>query len=43
LQVEVPAALGHVVGVADFIAELRPAAAHFTYSRHWDRNLLLNS
>jgi hypothetical protein len=35
LQIEVPAALGHVVGVADAVAELRPTTADITYSRHW--------
>jgi hypothetical protein len=29
------------VGVADFIAKLRAAAAYFTYSGHEDGNLLL--
>src|SRR5687767_8290812 len=33
-QVHVPAALGHVVRVADVVTELRPFAAHFTYTRH---------
>src|ERR1035441_3014540 len=34
LQVDVPAALGHVMGVADLIAELRPAAAYVAYLCH---------
>ncbi len=33
-QVNVPAPLAHVVGVADSIAELRPLAADITYSGH---------
>ena len=34
LQVEIPAALGHIVGVADAVTELRAAPANFTYFRH---------
>jgi len=34
LQVDVPAALGHIVGVADAVAELGPSPAHFTYLSH---------
>lgn len=34
LQVQVPAALGNIVGVADAVAELRPAATHFANSCH---------
>ena len=42
-QIHIPAPLGHIVGVADFIAELRTAAAHFTNSRHDEGSLLLKS
>ena len=31
LQIQIPAALGHIVGVADAMPELRSATAHFTY------------
>ena len=50
LQIQVPAALGHVVRVADFITELRSATADITYFRHgkklpraqgWARKLLI--
>ncbi len=34
LQVDVPAALGHVVRVADAVAELRTTAAYFTNLSH---------
>lgn len=34
LQVQVPAALGNVMRVADTVSELRPAATHFTNSCH---------
>ena len=34
LLVDVPAAIGHVVGVAHFVAELRTFAANFTNSCH---------
>jgi hypothetical protein len=40
LQVQVPAALGHVVGVADAVPELWAATANVTYSRHDWGNLL---
>src|SRR5215475_14289184 len=33
-KVDVPAPLGHVVGVADVIPKLRPLAADFAYLRH---------
>ena len=33
-QVHVPAALAHVVGVTDLVAEARPLAAHITHSCH---------
>jgi hypothetical protein len=33
-QVDVPAALGHVVGVADPVTELRPFAANLAYLCH---------
>jgi hypothetical protein len=33
-QIDVPAPLGHVVGVADVISKLRPLAADFTYLCH---------
>jgi len=33
-QVDVPAPLGHVVGVADIVAELRPLAADITNMCH---------
>src|SRR5260370_16518628 len=36
LQVHVPAALRHIVGVADPAAEPGPAPANFTYFRHND-------
>jgi hypothetical protein len=41
LQIDVPAALGHVMRVADAVAELRSASTHFTYFRH-NRLLLGN-
>jgi CheY-like chemotaxis protein len=34
LQVQIPAAIGHIVGVADPVSELRSAAANFTNSCH---------
>jgi len=34
LQIQVPAALGYIMGVADAIAELRAAATYFTNSCH---------
>jgi len=34
LQIEIPAALGNIVGVTDAVAELRPATAYFTNSCH---------
>jgi hypothetical protein len=34
LQIDIPAALGHVVRVADPIAELGPTPAHITYFGH---------
>src|SRR5262249_35852953 len=34
LQVDVPAALCQVMGMADPVAELGPAPAYFTYFRH---------
>jgi hypothetical protein len=33
-QIHVPAPLGDVVGVTDIVSELRPFAAHFTYTCH---------
>ena len=33
-QIDVPAPLSHIVGVADVISELRPFAADFTYLCH---------
>jgi len=33
-QIDVPAALGHVMGVADVISKLRPFAADFAYLCH---------
>ena len=33
-QIDVPAPLGHVVGVADVISKLRPFAADFAYLCH---------
>ena len=39
LQIQIPTALGYVVCVADPVAELRPASAHFTYFRHNRRSL----
>jgi hypothetical protein len=33
-QIDVPAPLAHIVGVADRISELRPLAADITNSRH---------
>ena len=33
-QIDVPAPLGHVMGVADVVSKLRPFAAHFTYLCH---------
>jgi hypothetical protein len=41
-QVDVPAPLGHVVGVTDGVAELRPLAADITNSCH-DREFLLRA
>jgi len=40
LQIEVPAALGHVVGVTDAVPELRAAATNVTYFRHGYEDLL---
>ncbi len=37
LQIQVPAALGYVVRVADFVTELRSATADITYFRHGKR------
>jgi hypothetical protein len=34
LQIDVPPALRHIVGMADAVAELRPAPAQITYLRH---------
>jgi hypothetical protein len=34
LQVDVPAAVGHVMSVTDPVAELRTATTHFANSRH---------
>jgi hypothetical protein len=34
LQIDVPAALGHIVGVADAAAELRPASTDIANSCH---------
>ena len=34
LQIQIPAALGNVMGVTDTVAELRTAAAHFANSCH---------
>lgn len=34
LEVQIPAALGHIVGVADTVPELRPAAADLTNFCH---------
>jgi hypothetical protein len=39
LQVQIPAALGDIVGVADLIAELGTTATHFANSCHYG-NLL---
>ena len=39
LQIQVPAAFGHIVSVTDSISEFRPAPAHFTYFRHDRRSL----
>jgi hypothetical protein len=36
LQVQIPAALGNIVGVADLIAELRTPATHFANSCHYE-------
>ena len=33
-EIDVPAPLGHVMGVADVISELRPFAAYFTNLCH---------
>ena len=33
-QIDIPAPLGHIVGVADVVAELRPLAANITYLCH---------
>jgi hypothetical protein len=33
-QIDVPAPLAHVVGVADGVSKLRPLAAYITYSSH---------
>ena len=42
-QIDVPAPLGHVVGVADVVSKLRPLAADFTYLCHcysgWNQDL----
>ena len=34
LQVQIPAAIGHIVGMADTMPELRSATAHFTNFCH---------
>jgi len=43
-QIDVPAPLGHVVGVTDIVSKLRPLAANFTNLCHdcsrWDQNLV---
>lgn len=38
LQVHIPPALGHIVGVADLIPKLRLFAANFTYLCHLKLN-----
>jgi hypothetical protein len=38
LQIYIPPALGHVVGVADLIPKLRLLAANFTYLCHLKLN-----
>ena len=43
LQVQIPAAFGDVVGVADLIAELRTPATHFANSCHYGNLLKLLS
>jgi hypothetical protein len=40
LQIDIPAALGNVVGVADFIAELGPSTANFANSCHFKKLLI---
>lgn len=35
LKIDVPATIGHIVGVADSVAELRTATADFTLLCHW--------
>ena len=35
LQIYIPAAIGHIVGVADLMPELRAFAANITNSCHW--------
>ena len=42
LKVQVPTALGYVMGVADLIAELRPSSTNFTNSCHFNRLLGAN-
>ena len=39
LQIQIPAAFGHIVSVADSISEFRTAPADFTYFRHNRRSL----
>jgi len=34
LQIDIPAPVGNIVGVADLMPEHRPAAAHITYFCH---------
>jgi hypothetical protein len=36
LQIQIPAALGDIVSMADFIAKPWAAPAYFTYFRHGD-------
>src|ERR1700722_15033601 len=37
LQINVPAAIGHVMSVAHLMSELRTFAAHFTNSGHFEK------
>lgn len=41
LQIQIPAALRDIVGVADAVAELRTAATNFTHLRHCSTTLLV--
>src|ERR1041384_515466 len=43
VQIQIPAALGNIMSVADAVPESRPAAAQFANLSHENRNLLRKS